>query len=67
MQFSKVLKELRNEKGWTQTQLGEKLNVTSGCITGWENRGREPGLKMLCRIAKIFDVTVDYLLGVEED
>ena len=66
VQFDKVLKELRKEKGLTQAQLGELLNVTYGCINGWENRNREPGLKMLWELAQIFEVTVGQLLGVED-
>ena len=66
MEFGKKLKEIRQEKGFTQKQLAAKLNVTDTSIRDWENRGIEPGFEMLCVIAKIFDVTVGQLLGVEE-
>ena len=61
-----MLKELRQEKGWTQKELAKKLNVTYGSINGWENRGRQPSFEMVYEIAKIFEVTVGQLLGVEE-
>ena len=66
MNFGKVLKELRIENGMTQKQLASKLNITDVSIRDWENRGREPSYETLCKIAKIFDVTVGQLLGVEE-
>jgi len=66
MGFSKRLKEIRLDKGITQVQLASKLGVTDAAIRGWENGGKEPSYETLCKIAKIFDVTVGQLLGVEE-
>ena len=66
MIFNTKLKEIRQDKGITQVQLAEKLNVTDAAIRGWENGGKEPSYEMLCQIAKIFDVTIGQLLGVEE-
>jgi len=66
MEFGKKLKEIRQEKGLTQKQLSAKLNVTETSIRDWENRGNQPSYEILCEIAKIFDVTVGQLLGVEE-
>ena len=66
MEFAKRLKEIRTEKGITQMQLAAKLNVTDAAVRGWENGGKEPCYEVLCRIAKIFDVTVGQLLGTEE-
>jgi len=66
MEFGKILKEIRKEKGITQVQLASKLNVTDTSIRDWENRGIQPSYEILCEIAKIFDITVGQLLGVEE-
>jgi transcriptional regulator with XRE-family HTH domain len=66
MEFGKVLRELRKEHDMTQKQLASKLNVTDTAVRCWENKGNEPPYKTLCEIAKIFDVTVGQLLGVEE-
>jgi len=66
MNFSKKLKELREEKEMTQLHLAKKLGVTDAAVRGWENRGRQPSYEILCEISKIFDVTVGQLLGVEE-
>ncbi|MCL2675315.1 MAG: helix-turn-helix domain-containing protein [Firmicutes bacterium] len=66
MKFGKTLKEMRKERELTQMQLAKKLNVTDTSIRDWENRSIRPSFEILCEIAKIFDVTVGQLLGVEE-
>ncbi|MCL2861954.1 MAG: helix-turn-helix domain-containing protein [Firmicutes bacterium] len=66
MEFAKTLKALRLESHLTQVQLAEKLGVTDSAVRHWETQGREPDYKMLCQIAKVLDVTVGYLLGVED-
>ncbi len=60
------LKELRQEKGLTQKQLAEKLNVNSVTYLHYEKEQREPPLSLLADIAKFYDVSVDYLLGLED-
>jgi len=66
MKFDKRLREIRQDKGVTQAQLAAKLNVTEGAVRGWENIGREPSYAILIQISKIFDVTTDILLGLDE-
>ena len=66
MKFSKILKELRQERNMTQKQLSAKLGVTDSSIRDWELRGRQPSYETLCEIAKILGVTVGQLLGVED-
>jgi len=66
MDFKRILKELRIERGLTQAQLGEKIGFSDAVIRGWENKGYEPSYEVLCKLAKIFEVTVGQLLGVEE-
>jgi len=60
------LKELRKEKGLTQTQLAEELGFTRVNISDWEWKGMEPSFDTVIKIAKFFDVTIDYLFGVED-
>lgn len=57
------LKELRKERKLTQTELGNKINVTKVSISGYENGNRSPDTDTLQRLADYFDVTTDYLLG----
>ena len=43
-----------------------KLNVTNSSVCDWERGRVEPSLEMLVAIAKFFEVSVDYLLGLED-
>lgn len=61
------IKELRLQKGITQEQLAQHLNVAKSTIGMWENEKREPNFKMLIRIADYFDCSIDYLLGRTND
>ncbi len=60
--FGKRLKELRLEKGLSQKNLGKNLNLSHQTISFWENGSREPDLDDLLKIAKFFEVSIDYLL-----
>ena len=66
MDFRKILRNLRQEKGMTQKQLADMLNVHHSTVKDWEVRGCEPNYKTLISLAKIFEVTVGQLLGEEE-
>ena len=61
------IKKLRKEKGLTQQQLGELLGVQKSAIAKYEN-GRVPNLKKetLTKLAEIFNVSPNYLLGIDE-
>lgn len=70
--FSERLKKLRLENSWTQQDLADKLsdikngmNLKKQTISSYEN-GVEPNICMLNNIAKVFNVTVDYLTGNSE-
>ncbi len=60
---SQRLKSLRKEKGLTQEQLGNFLNLTKVSICGYENGKRVPDLDTFQDITNIFNVSADYLLG----
>ena len=64
--FANKLKELREESSLSQLELGKILNVTQAGVAKWEAGTREPGLDMLIIIAQFFNVTIDYLLGLED-
>lgn len=61
--FGERLRDLRNEKHLTQDDLGEKLGVSPKTIGTWERGTREPPMKTINTLAKLFDVSTDYLLG----
>ena len=50
----------------SRQKLAHILNVSTGCICNWENGYSEPDFETLVSIAKYFDVTCGYLVGVEE-
>ncbi|MBQ8375005.1 MAG: helix-turn-helix transcriptional regulator [Clostridia bacterium] len=64
--FGEKLKELRAEKGIGQVALSKHLKVSKGIISLWENGLREPKLSNLIALANFFQVTIDYLAGLEE-
>ena len=57
------IKILRDEIELTQEQLGDKFFVTKGTVSKWENDHRIPELDTISKLATLFDVSVDYLLG----
>ena len=63
--FGNVLKTLRLKKGMTQAQLAFKLGVTKSVISAYETGLRLPSYDILIHIAKLFNVSTDYLLGME--
>ncbi|WMJ81994.1 helix-turn-helix transcriptional regulator [Clostridium sp. MB40-C1] len=57
------LKELREEKQLTQEELGKLLNVSRQTVSGYESEDNEPSIQNLIKLADIFNVSLDYLLG----
>lgn len=64
--FKENLKYLRESKGLGQVELANKLGVSKAVISLWENGLREPTMSSLVVIAQYFDVSIDYLVGLEE-
>lgn len=64
--FKENLKQLRMEKGIGQVELANALGVSKGVISLWENGQREPTMSSLIVIAKYFNVSIDYLVGIED-
>ena len=63
--FGNALKTLRLREDMTQAQLAQKLSLTKSVISAYEPGLRLPSYDVLIQIAKIFNVTTDYLLGLE--
>lgn len=55
--------ELRKDKGWSQAQLAEAVNASRDIIGKYERNDNSPSIEMALKIAKVFDISVDYLLG----
>lgn len=65
--FAEILKSLRLEKGIGQVELAKQIGVSKGIISFWENGLREPSMSSLIALAQFFGVTIDYLVGLEDD
>lgn len=63
--FGKNLRALREGAGIGQVKLALALGVSKGIISLWENEKREPTMSYLIALAKYFDVSIDYLVGLE--
>lgn len=61
----KKIAALRKEKGMTQDDIAEKLNVSPQAVSKWENDISYPDIMLLPKIAQLLDTTVDELLSSE--
>lgn len=64
--FAERLKELRNERGIKQRALAKTLDLSNSSISYWETCKQEPTAGALYKLACYFNVSVDYLLGLED-
>ena len=64
--FSINLYFLRKEKGISQLQLAKEIGVTQKAIDFWEKDINEPKASYIIKLAKFFQVSTDYLLGIED-
>ena len=67
VEFGNRLKDLRTKAGLTQKQLADRLGVTSSVVSYYELSERSPSPEVLVKLARIFHVSTDYLLGVEKN
>lgn len=63
--FAQRLKELRLEKKLSQMALGNKTGLSQSAIKQWEKQKRIPNAAAIVILAAFFEVSTDYLLGVE--
>ena len=61
------LKHAREVQNMTQSQVASLLGITSAAYQNYEYGKREPNNTLLCKLAELFHVTTDYLLGREPD
>lgn len=66
MEFHLKLKELRSQAGLTQKQLATQIGVTKSVISYYELQERLPSPEILIKLAAVFHVSADYLLGIEK-
>jgi len=66
LNFGNRLRALRQAKGWTQEDLSARLGLTKSVVSAYETSLRYPSYDILIRITSLFNVTSDYLLGIEK-
>ena len=59
------LKELRTKNNYSQTYVAEQLNISRQAISRWENGNAAPDLDNLILLAKLYNTSVDDILGVQ--
>jgi len=64
MDFITRLKELRDDADMKQIELAKKLNVKPSVVSKYENNHTQPNYMTIIKIADVFNVSVDYLLGI---
>ena len=63
--INKNIRDLRVSMKISQVELAQELGVTKQCVSNWENDNILPSVEMLVKMAKFFNVTTDYLLGLD--
>lgn len=63
--FGMRIRALRKKQGMTQQKLADILNVDNTTISVWELGKAEPGILQIVKIADLFAISTDYLLGRE--
>lgn len=56
------IRELRQEKGWTQSQLGDRVGMAKTTISGYEKEDHQVDPVMICALCDLFECSADYLL-----
>lgn len=64
--FGLRLKELRETKKMSQGDLAKKINKSKSVISGYENNVKTPPIDVLVNLALIYNVSLDYLLGIDK-
>lgn len=66
IKFALIIKEARKEKGWTQKELAERLQITDKAVSKWERALSMPDIELLGPISKELDIPLTKLLDVED-
>lgn len=63
MKFSEKIMNLRKEKGWSQEEFAQKINVTRQTVSKWELDQTVPDMNKLIEISKLFEISLDELVN----
>ena len=63
--IGKTIRRLRKERGFTQEELAEQLNVTSQAVSKWESESGMPDISQIVPLASVFGISTDVLFGLD--
>lgn len=66
MKFAERLRQERICNGYNQTYIAKYMNVSQVSVSNWERGLKEPDFQTLIDLARLFNRTTDYMLGVED-
>lgn len=61
------IRELRKERGLSQQDLADNIGISRSTVSGYEQQTSQPDLETLRKLALLFNVSSDYLLGIENE
>ena len=64
--FGRILLELRKERGWTQSTLAKKMNLSAQSVSKWERGTSYPDIELFPVLAEIFNVDIGVLFGKDK-
>ena len=67
MELNERLRQIRNEKSWTQGDLATAAGISRETVINYENGRRKPTFDIILKLADALEVTLDYLLGTTDD
>ena len=65
--FGQIIKELREEHGFTQSELAKKIDQTQSTISNWEKDKSTPNTFILKKLCDVLEVSADYLIGLTDE
>ena len=65
--IGQIIKKLRIEKGISQMQLAKEIGCAQKAIDSWEKSINEPKASYIINLAKFFNITCDFILGLEDN
>ena len=65
--FPQILRELRKDKGFSQTDVAKALGIQYYTLGKWEQGRAQPSIEDLLRLADYYSISIDYLVGREDD
>ena len=63
--LNQQIRSLRIARNMSQVELAHRLGISKQSVSNWENDNIQPSVEMLIKLAKIFSVSTDYLLGLD--